>query len=291
MAIIAFTPRVQTALRVLVIGFIVSLFLSEEDLQHDHRLHLRQESSSSSRQLLGLSTANNDPANNGLSSSDGDSSDDPAQADAMDVSTFWWKDIDYDTKWQCGRFKCYFPSSSNPANGYLVQRRYTPQGRNAMKTYLYAKKLQAEHNITHCYSSPPFETPVPDYFFQRAADNDEFGDRFEGSGSVIVQPSRSAPEHSNIFKCTKVRKYHTLDDLIEYGHEGYEEMLLGELAQTISLVESNPKLVYDFQFMIDLDGRIYQIDLDRALNPKTIGVSHITKCLEDAMGYIRKSMD
>ena len=153
MAIIAFTPRVQTALHILVIEFIVSLFLSEEDLQHDNRLHLRQESSSSSRQLLGLSTANDDPANNGISSSDGDSSDDLAQADAMNVSTFWWRDIDYDTRWQCGRFKCYFPSSSNPDNGYLVQRQYTPQGRNVMKTYLYAKKLKAEHNITHFYSS------------------------------------------------------------------------------------------------------------------------------------------
>lgn len=294
---IASTHRMflQAALCILAIGCMVSLFVSRNDLQNDNRRRLRQEYSESSQQLLDLSS-DNDP-NTAQPQPDAnvpnavvaakDPADDLVQSDAEDVSSFWWKDIDYNLPWQCGRYKCYFQSMSNSGKGFLVFRRQSPQGRQATATYRYAKKLEAEHNITQFFSSPPFETTIPDYFAGQIARNDEFHNRFDGADSVVVQPSRSAPQHTILFKCTRQRKYHVLSYLRKHAHEGYKERLLEELAQTIPLVKSNPGLVFDFQFMIDLDGRIYHLDLDRARKGKTPGVGQVTTCLEDAMNYVR----
>ena len=277
MTVFAYTPRVpiQAALRLLAIGCIVSLFFSEDDLQHGNRRRLRQESSEYSRQLLDHSSDNDletiqlqpdfdlpnsiatadDPADASAQSDfDNSNEDDPDRSDIDDISTYWWKDIDYEINWQCGRFKCYFPSKSDHTKGYLVFRRYTPWGRKAWQTYEYAHKLESEYNITQFFSSPPFDMHIPEYFAEqvKVARNGQFADRSDGAPRVVVQPSRNAPEQSIIYKYNSHRKYHTLNYLIKYAHQGYEGRLLKGIAETIPLVESNPGLVYHVQFMIDL---------------------------------------
>lgn len=126
---IASTHRMflQAALCILAIGCMVSLFVSRNDLQNDNRRRLRQEYSESSQQLLDLSS-DNDP-NTAQPQPDAnvpnavvaakDPADDLVQSDAEDVSSFWWKDIDYNLPWQCGRYKCYFQSMSNSGKGFL----------------------------------------------------------------------------------------------------------------------------------------------------------------------------
>lgn len=289
---------------VLAAALAIGCIVSPSVVSRKSRLH--QESSKYSRALLHLSSAN-DPKTIQIRSDanfphSDVTADNPVQSNAEDISSFWWKDIDYDLPWQCGRIKCFFFSTKDPTNGYLVaDQRHEHQSK---QTYQYAQKLESEYGIRHFFSGPPFETTIPEYFAERMAaagnDNQNSNDRFDGATSVVVQPSRSAPEYSIIFKCTKVRLYHTLDHVINYGREGYEERLLEELATTFGVVESNPGLVFDFQVMIDLDGRIYHLDLDRVYSwtyhgralrnkvPKT--VSDIKICLENAMDYIRTSM-
>ena len=107
---------------------------------------------------------------------------------------------------------------------------------------------------------------------------------------IAIQPSRTAPANSITIKC---KNNQGLDELIEQSRN--KQRLLDELAYTITVVESHPALVEDYQIMVDLDGRVYHIDLDRALK-KTRGkslkdVKEITMCVEHAMSSIRKSMN
>jgi len=289
---------------VLAAALAIGCIVSPSVVSQKSRLH--QESSKYSRALLHLSSAN-DPKTIQIRSDanfphSDVTADNPVQSNAEDISSFWWKDIDYDLPWQCGRIKCFFFSTKDPTNGYLVADQRRPL--QSKQTYQYAQKLESEYGIRHFYSGPPFETTIPEYFAERMAaaanDNHNGENRFDRATSVVVQPSRSAPEYSTLFKCRGGRFYQSLDHVINYGREGYEERLLEELATTFGVVESNPGLVFDFQFMIDLDGRIYHLDLDRvfghpyhgrALRKKVPNtVSDIKICLENAMDYIRTSM-
>lgn len=229
-------------------------------------------------------------------------SDGPSQSgdEAEDITSFWWKDLDYDQTIRCGRFKCYFFSASNPDHGYLVMKRRSSWGKLAPAAYYLAKRLESEHNITHLYTNAPFTTKTPESFVEHA-DGTDWGSRYAGAELLVVQPSRNAPEKAIVYKCNGHRKTQMLDYLKENGHEGYEERLLEGLAKTIILVDSTPGLVYDFQFMVDLDGRFYEIDLDRAVEVggrrATIdcrgeckGQREIRACMEDAMTYVKKSM-
>lgn len=272
-------PRSLTVVVILAIGCIVSIFLSNNAPQQgngDTSPRLRQESSEYPRQLLELSEGGTDTRT---------TSDDPAQV--------WWKDIDPDLKFPCGRYKCFFLSLTNPADGYLVwDVRNAGGAGKAMKAYKYATKLETEHNVTNFLASPPFVAEIPGPFVEKIAGSEDLVKRFSNTTSVIVQPSRTVPEDSVLFKCHKYGKSarHPLDVLVAEGKPGYEERLLEGLAQTILLVQSEPALFYDFQFLVDMDGEIYHLDLDRALRRGKGGTLFIQTCLENAMDKIRASM-
>jgi len=116
--------RILVLAAALAIGCIVSLsFVSRKS-------RLRQESSKYSQALLDISS-DNDPETIQIRSdanfpNSDVTADNPVQSNAEDISSFWRKDIDYNLPWQCGRFKCFFVSTKDPTNGYLVWDRRHP---------------------------------------------------------------------------------------------------------------------------------------------------------------------
>ena len=150
--------------------------------------------------------------------------------------------------------------------------------------------IESDFNLRQFSTSPPFEMNIQEDFVEHISADQEIMKRFSRAVSVVVQPSRTASQGVILFKCTKRRKYPMIDVLIEQGHQGYEETLLKELEQTIYLIEHEPRLTANFQFMIDMDGKIYHLDLDRVNFKGEPPLRKAKVCLENIIDYIKKSM-
>mmetsp|Transcript_318 Transcript_318/g.630 ORF Transcript_318/g.630 Transcript_318/m.630 type:complete len:260 (+) Transcript_318:148-927(+) len=251
-------PLVQAAVCALAVYCIASLFDSQNDTQNGYGLRSSLDAKEYSRGLVARVPTTEDP------------------------DSFWYDDIRYDET-KCGRFKCFFTSLSDPAKGYLVFVRKD----QAWSGYNFSKRMEAEHGITQFYSDPPFQTKVPESFRDGIS---EVVRKRLWSTNLWVQPSRTAPEGAQVFKCFRNSKVLTLEYLRKHAHEGCKERLLEGLANTITFVKSVPTLINDFQFMVDLDGNIYQIDLDRANRPGFADPTRVITCLEHTINSVKKSM-
>ena len=96
---------------IMTVGCIASLFVP---------ICLPQIIHESSPRQLQVHSSHNDPRTIQLRPNSAASEWLHASQSNANASTAWWKDINYDQTWQCGKFKCYFPSVSDPTNGYLV---------------------------------------------------------------------------------------------------------------------------------------------------------------------------
>jgi hypothetical protein len=217
--------------------------------------------------------------------------------DGVRSDDFVWDDINYTQTPLCGGMKCFFRSTSDPTRGYLIwDATYGDsepglQLSAAMAAYDYAANLQSECGIRHFAESPPVEIESPEYFKSQL--NSGYLERHLDSESLIVEPSRTAPEGSIIFRCYNDR---VLDKRLKYVIEELSQQekqrLKQELKNTKSVVESHPGLMNDFQLMIDLEGRIHHLDFDRAVKPLHANAERIFKgCLESALALVRESMD
>lgn len=245
----------------------------------------------------------------------------------------WYKDIDYDPEFPCGRRKCFFPRQSDPSRGYLVggrsgsswrgtRRGFQEYYRSRLKqVHEFAAELEREHGVQHFYDSDPFVEPfVPPYFAARI--DPRLRGRFPPGAILEVQPVRTAPPSATVFKCWneedgKVGPLVSRSNSARPGSEdrraderdspGYREALRVGLERTIDLVGAVPALTFDFQVMLDEEGMVYQLDLDRAFrifqsNPfwqraTTIRVvpdemvRGVLTCLEDAADGLKTSIE
>eukprot|EP00581_Thalassiosira_minuscula_P015163 CAMPEP_0183713302 /NCGR_PEP_ID=MMETSP0737-20130205/8182_1 /TAXON_ID=385413 /ORGANISM="Thalassiosira miniscula, Strain CCMP1093" /LENGTH=301 /DNA_ID=CAMNT_0025942065 /DNA_START=34 /DNA_END=939 /DNA_ORIENTATION=+ len=207
----------------------------------------------------------------------------------------WWNDIDYGQRGLCGGAKCFFLSTSNPNNGYLISNAIDSKGRGfdeTLKAYNYALELELKYNIRHFFSAPPFETITPWHFKHKL--QGEYISFYEGAESLIIQPSHTAPEGSIIIRCYNDRVlYDRLGFIMRFMNQEAKQRLIGGLEDTISLVELEPRLVKDFQLMIGKDGQTYHLDLDRVEggNPRRNERQFFAGCLENAIESVKKSMN
>ena len=224
----------------------------------------------------------------------------------LEFTEFQWDDVDYDLKFRCGTIKCFFVSLSNPTHGYLIWDTSVRDGHSetssrvpfhkAVIAHDYAKQIKLENIVWQFDTSPPFEiVGVPEDVRKELTKLE----RFVKAESVVIQPSRTAPAGSITFKCDEIET--RLDGIIRNGRN--KQRLLKEFAYTIAVTESNPGLIHDYQIMVDPEGRIYHLDLDRALGKNhsiphhfDIGSSQlksadgIKRCMETGMCYIEETM-
>lgn len=204
----------------------------------------------------------------------------------------WWEDIDYGVPMSCGWCKCFFTSAGDPERGYVIEPEHFRDGtpgkfRTAKAAYLYEKMLESTHGIRSTSVSPPILAETPEYFRERVYEvRKEVNSKvvqMSKVGHVIVQPAHKAPEGSVVWKCSDVSPW------IEGGRAG---TLLGELEALIPLVESHVELVWDFQVLIDPEGRVYHFDLDRAMQNlgSTQKLRELRTCLENNIARLRSNL-
>jgi len=222
------------------------------------------------------------------------------------ASFFQWDDIDFEKIVHCGKHKCFYYSSLNNATtGYVIwDPKVGTKVQRALEIWKLAKKYESIYNIRHFLLGPPFEKDLPKGMIDRlnkkfiASNKDKLTlsntKHFKGTTSVIIQPNQPAPEGSFVVKCHHYKSF--FDELLENRHEGFAQSLQKELASTIALAKKIPHIGYDFQLMIDRDGKIYHLDFGRfrisssSKKQKEI-IDHpeiLTKCLEEMSNYVKK---
>jgi len=208
---------------------------------------------------------------------------------------YWWKDINYRQRGLCGGEKCFFVSMSDSSKGYLIgdgNFHKVPRLAEAVEAYTYAAELEAEYNFRHFYADPPYEMNTPSAFVRNLWG--DYKKHFGKPKSLIIQPSRTAPEGSIIIRCYNDRVlYGRLLYILQSMSVESKQNLLGELESVIQVVEAQPVLINDFQLVIDTNGRTYHLDLNRVKRGEASqkDARNFEGCLEGAVKYVGDSIN
>ena len=209
-----------------------------------------------------------------------------------DAASFRWSDLDLNRTIPCGNLKCFFHSVRDPARGYLAWRAYRRDKNEHhqhaleihMAAYDFARRVERDHAVRQFLTGPPVVVDVP-HEVRKALRNATYpmglgkDFRFSVLRKVAIQPSRTAPDLSATFKCSRyVGHNHTaFDKILELSTD--KPRLLKELTYTLSLLDVHPSLALHFQILVGVDGRVYHLDFDRV--PLDTGRSEKEKA-EDA---------
>jgi len=203
----------------------------------------------------------------------------------------WWNDIDYYQRGMCGKKKCFFVSLRDPSKGYLIGHTNLDK---TMQAYRYASELESKYGARQFSTDPPFEETAPAYFQQHL--HGEYTSFYKNAESLalVIQPTRTAPEGSVVFRCYNPRvSIGRLNYILRCMDQESKQGLMGELENTIRVVENQPELITDFHLIIDRQGLVWHLDLDR------VRVGEVKKkptrlyrgCLEGAVEHVRKQLN
>jgi len=235
---------------------------------------------------LNLAVTNNIvwAANSGRSTSSMAQNDD----EATTRSSYPWNDMNLTKKASCGVDKCFFRSLRDETVGYLVagggQFEYLEEAYNLAKSI--QQEFQAKHfyleNVKKFQVSEKFQTILNGLVYQ--ANRDLEGQKQEPvyltddvvdlRRFVAVQKVRVAPE-PNLFVALagqnrRVMLQHTDNFRAQIpDKEAFGRQFTEEIERIRKVLDTYPKLRYDFQGMVDLYGKFYFLDMD--------GMHHVRK--------------
>jgi len=207
---------------------------------------------------------------------------------------FNWDDLDLSQtkKAMCGQQKCFFLDKLDPNIGYLIKTVNKNFGNKNFNTTVsltqeheafdQAQRLKVEYNIRHFLDGPPFIDKVPTSKigdrmnsminivndFEAKARNQH---RYFENTNVIVQRNRMGPIPHALIGCLNEKKENSIqsiENLINNSIKPNDRMRFyehfhDELSSTAKLLQKEPLLVFDFQVMIDTNGRVYHLDFER----------------------------
>lgn len=215
---------------------------------------------------------------------------------------FEWSDLDLTQKGSCGFSKCFFRSSLNDDEGYLLakSKNGTKYNQRMFRVWKSAEQMSKEHGGRHFLLEPPFEVAFPPRSILKQLNKKAYGPwktnkRYYGKvkrynetllqqagASLVVQKVRVAPTPNLICRCYFFRKKKDkgrfkLDDLSASKEEFrlavrdkrvFMSTFQTELERTVRLLTDGyfSRLFYDFQFLLDGEGKIHHIDMDRMEN-------------------------
>jgi hypothetical protein len=186
---------------------------------------------------------------------------------------------------RCGGKKCFVRLKSNQQVGYLIAHEGAGFRAHIYKefnrTWTLAKRLKQDYNVSTLLLEPPLQVLDKDIHFLHllnarlatVREDEEKAIRISTKQALIVQKVQVAPE-PNMFWQMWWAKAHS-QDLKVYMHflnfsvtgdkGNFSRNLLGNLSVTRQILQDKKYscLNTDFQFIIDYEGGIHYIDLDR----------------------------
>lgn len=209
---------------------------------------------------------------------------------SINRDTFSWKMIDYDTKPDCGHFKCFFRSSDRNDRervGYLVAPQQERAGQ--LRAYEIAQNidrlLRFTNNNTHVQSRYHFYALMPPWDKKTTPKINEKLMRFRkrriggfiGETRLIVQQVDVAPRwEMALLGCSASRipsSLRALKDILAMADVAtLDTMVVEQFEKSIQYVvlpvlEAHPNLIQDFQVLVNRKGELFHLDLDRGRRP------------------------
>lgn len=204
----------------------------------------------------------------------------------------------------CGGYKCFFPGSGTGEYGYIVSRRFVPKAKKNLTrsgqievllkmqvaAYNFAKNLQSDLGLRHLLGpSAVFNLNAEFTRKLNAANLWKMGspvstDFFNAEGGpFVVTRARIAPTPHLLIKRfdkaeTRLPAFvapivpgqtsKTKDRLnsVDAAGQKFLRTFRAECDKVSSLIEMFPCLAEDFQILLDADGKIWHLDLDRCFD-------------------------
>jgi len=203
--------------------------------------------------------------------------------------TFNWDDLDLNQtkKAICGQSKCLFIDKLDPNIGYLIKTvnkilNTTASLTQQHKAFDQAQRLKVEYKIRHFLDGPPFIDKVPTSKIGDrmnsminivVAERTRNQPRYFENTNVIVQRNRMGPIPHALIGCQNVKKQQSIQSIEKLINNSikpsdrmrFYEHFHDELNSTTKILQKEPLLVFDFQVMIDTNGRVYHLDFERML--------------------------
>lgn len=228
---------------------------------------------------------------------------------ALLPSSKWLQDIDMEQDAPCGVFKCMFRSKRSSQLGYLVAQttRNSKNGHGSKKFQALqmgsdmATKLQANYGLRHMFLAPPEKLDCPQSTDCIQALNKRTTSSIHRPGNsfktflpiesgkpwtkLLVQPVQVADGPILQFGCNEKKLEDTKYSLQTYINnvavgdpDAFEGRLRKDVNSTIRALLAEPCLLVDFQVLLDGQGRLIHLDLDRCFESgKKIPVASFKK--------------
>lgn len=237
-------------------------------------------------------------------------------ATASESSTFAAENLKTTDKVPCGANKCYFASKYAGDVGYLVtpsfRRNATKQSeRSWFKTlqlsWDLAQQLQDTYGIKHFLLGPPKNISISNPNLAKTLNRNLWSerqgkyyetDRYPMGSNAYIQKVKTAPVPNLLFGCLETKVDQFQRDVEDFSPLIAEKGLFSttfakELQKARHLIQNESCLITDFQALVDTQGIVYSIDLDRCFksnNPnkkKTVSEKKMKSCF-DALDTIER---
>jgi hypothetical protein len=213
---------------------------------------------------------------------------------------------------RCGGRKCFVRLKSNQDVGYLIAHEGATFTAHIYKefnrTWTLAKRLQQDYNVSTLLLEPPLELLDKDIHFVNqlnallATADREGGKtnpiRISTEGPLVVQKVQVAPEPNMLWHMLWAKELsqdlkvymHFLNISVTGDKGNFSRSLLDNLSVMRQIVQDMEYscLTKDFQFIIDYEGGIHHLDLDRCFqahgNITSIRRRH--KSVSRAIGFL-----
>ena len=206
---------------------------------------------------------------------------------------------------RCGVDKCFFPSLTNAALGYLVagSSRYEEMH----SAFTLAQRLERNFGMHHFNIEPPYRvvtTPEwtaklnsvvvqPGRKAQGLKPQDVYGteDDKDDLDHLIVQVVQRAPEPHLFIGIGENNQDRTLQGIREFvkhipNRYAFDARFEKELHRIRAILQDHPVLHVDFQALVDVHGRVYVIDLDLDENWKDELPEDIDSALQEDFEFL-----
>jgi hypothetical protein len=191
--------------------------------------------------------------------------------------------------------KCFFYINNDPTIGYLIPHdagvRREHRLERMKEAYDLARHLQSKYQIKHLLLEPPVKlmSPPPLCIQEQLSNSSNFEQvqtpiiiQFNNFSNFGYQKNLVMPDPSIILKPWTFKYegkevwYEFVQNNVVNGTQFMKQFKL-DAQRSVEILKKFPRLVYDYQVLVDKDGNLYHLDLDRAFEDKKVSSEKKTR--------------
>jgi len=190
-------------------------------------------------------------------------------ASTYEPSSFW-RSLDLNGEIKCGEYKCLFPqrdSGEGKRIAYLIGKndRGYQFGLETEVAWKLAEYLERVYHVEHLFLEPPGRVSVlPEALEVFENQTSKKRPMYAAGQFATVQKVLLASEPFVQVMAREWTKFKWLYRKQVVNNTAFANAIRKNVEPVIDMIEAVPILAIDFQMIVDVEGNIYQFDLDRA---------------------------